>query len=275
MNSEGNLSERVGAQETTKKIDATVLSEIVKMLEELNLPGAKSKIVKGSKIWDGDMSGVFIRLDGKEFIINASLHDDQRQILLTATQKKTLDKLKSKLVEIWKTASSEIKPNLSQEIPVQQEPPPIMTAKVWTIAVYRRNCEYKPGDHWPTCDPVTVFWRGKFTRRGNSFDFDAVWLNEQTRVEVRDKIVLVDAVRERVVSRRDGEANGKSGQNVQGKLKKETPTIISGFNDKWDLLWKATIETEKVDSPKENTVNPSSFTAYGPESKSPAEKDEL
>ncbi len=252
LDSNGNLIKRQGSTETTQKIGETALLEIVKLLGELKLPGTRTGIVKGDGIYDGIYGGFTIRLDGKVYKVEGKSFYKETQVVLTASQKKTLDELKSKLTEIRRTASvAETKPALPTEISVQQTPPPIMTGKSWTIEIYRRNCVYDGGD-LPNCYGETIFWRGKLTRRGKSFDFDAVWRNEKTGEEVRDKVTLIDAVRERVVFRRDGEEKEYLGKLLRGGYRKESPNFIRGNEGNW----RATIESETADLSSESKDNP-------------------
>jgi hypothetical protein len=125
-----------------------------------------------------------------------------------------------------------------------------MTGKVWTIEIYRRICVYDGGD-FPNCDGEIILWRGKIIRRGNSFDFDAVWRNEKTGEEVRDLVKLIDAVRERVVFRRDGQEKENLGKLFRGSYQENSPNFIRGNG--WGqrsatVTWRATIETETAGS---------------------------
>ena len=111
IGSDGNLIKREGSLKTTKKIDEPDLREIVKLLTELKLPGTKTRIVKGKRIYDGVYGWFTITLDGKDYKLEGSSFYDEKQVALTAAQKKTLDKLKSKLAEIRRIVSStEINP---------------------------------------------------------------------------------------------------------------------------------------------------------------------
>jgi hypothetical protein len=268
ISSDGNSIEQANMKTTTQKIDETDLQEIVGLLEELKLPGTKTKLVKGSRIYDGVYGGLTITLDGKDYKIEGNSFYDEKQIVLTAAQKKTLDQLKRKLAQI------RTKP-VKNNYPVQQEIPSVMTGKVWTITIFRRKPMYSGGDFAPYDFEITIFWRGKLTRRENSFIFDAVWRNELTAEEVCDTVELADTVLESIVLRRSGEANKNLGEVFRGKYKKawqsfisdganlkEMPQFIGGGIDKSDLLWEAKIKTEsntssKVDIADSNQINSS------------------
>jgi hypothetical protein len=101
LDSGGNFKETVNTKAVAnKKNDETDLREISRLLHELNLPGAKTKIVKGSKIWDSYTSSVFITLDAKDFMIIGRPSADERQIMLSAKQKRIFLKLKKHLEKI-------------------------------------------------------------------------------------------------------------------------------------------------------------------------------
>lgn len=135
------------------------------------------------------------------------------------------------------------------------DPPPIFTGKEWTVTIHRRKCVYRGGNDFPDCNYETILWLGKLTRRGKSFDFDAVWRNQETSEEVRDKVVLIDAVRERVVFRRDGEEKENLSKFFKGSYEKETPTRITGNYNRSEIFWKAKIETDSLPESWEVTFN--------------------
>ncbi len=116
LDSKGNLIERDGSIETTKKIDETSLQEIVKLLEELKLPRTRTRIVKGDRIYDGVYGDFTIRLDGKVYKVEGNSFYKEKQVVLSASQKKTLDKLKSKLAEIIRTATIETETDPSSKV---------------------------------------------------------------------------------------------------------------------------------------------------------------
>ena len=80
-------------------------------------------------------------------------------------------------------------------------------------------------------------------RRGQSPLFDVAWQNAKTGEEFGEKIEMVDAVRERVLLRRDGIAKRGLGKILRGTYEKEQPTIIRGKTD-LGTDWEATIEPE-------------------------------
>lgn len=150
LDSDGNFIEVKNSKTTTKKIDETDLQEFVELLKELKLPASKTKLVKGSRIYDGVYGGFTITLDGKTYKIYGDSFNDQKQVVLTATQKKTFDKLQEKFGQI-KTKLSKI----SNELPNQANP---LANTSWVIESYgARNNPQLIIANTGKSDPATGF----------------------------------------------------------------------------------------------------------------------
>ncbi|MEQ1763405.1 MAG: hypothetical protein ABL984_09705 [Pyrinomonadaceae bacterium] len=238
IDSDGAFGETRGTKTTVRKIAAADLQELVKLLKDLKLPGTKTKIIKGDGVYDGIYGGLTITLDGKHYKIEGNSFYDEKQLVLMEPQKKTLDRLKRTLTEI-RTAQLTVRDEI-----------PVLTDKLWTLIVFRREDIYEGLGCCPSEIKMTVVWRGKLTRRGNSSTFDAVWHNETTGEEARDTVELEEAIRDSVVLRRGGGANKYLGTMFRGKYigsrvvpifentgKREEPPLIGGHVEKSDLLW--------------------------------------
>ncbi|MEP6704509.1 MAG: hypothetical protein ABJB34_06870 [Acidobacteriota bacterium] len=120
IDSDGAFVDTKDSKETTKKIAASDLQELVKLLEGLKLRGTKMKIVKGDGIYDGVYGGLTITLDGKKYKIEGNSFYDEKQLVLMERQKQTLDRLNRKLAEI-RTAHLTGKSSFRNEIPLLTE----------------------------------------------------------------------------------------------------------------------------------------------------------
>ena len=100
LDSRGNLTRVNKTQEAVEKIDESKVSEISRLIKELNLPRTKLKTVKGRRIYDGIYTGLVITLDGKDYKIEGTTFDDAKYLALTKKQTATLEKLKAKFREI-------------------------------------------------------------------------------------------------------------------------------------------------------------------------------
>ena len=106
LDSAGNLQKRSkNIFESKKVVEAADLQQIAKLLRKLNLPRTKARTVKGKGLYDYSYSNLTIMLDGKNFIVEGSSFEDEDFLVLTATQRKTLDQLKRKL-ETFKTEAA-------------------------------------------------------------------------------------------------------------------------------------------------------------------------
>jgi len=106
LDSAGNLQKRTkNIFESKKIVEPAELQQIAKLVQKLNLPRTKSRTVKGKGLYDYSYSNLTIMLNGKSFIVEGSSFDDEEFLVLTATQRKTLDQLKRKL-ETFKTESA-------------------------------------------------------------------------------------------------------------------------------------------------------------------------
>ena len=266
IDSDGAFAETKGSKTTTSRIPAADLQELVKLLKDLKLPGTKTKIVKGDGIYDGVYGGLTITLDGKKYKIEGNSFYAEKQLVLLEGQKQTLDRLKRKLTEI-RAAQLTGQSSVRDEIPM-------LTDKLWTLIIFRREDVYEGLGCCPTEIKMTIVWRGKLARRGNSSIFDAVWQNETTGEEVRDTVELEDSVRDSVVLRRDGDANKFLGTMFRGKYiesgmvpfldaanKGEELPLIWGHTEKSDLLWVVKSRTEaealsKIEATDTSQANP-------------------
>jgi hypothetical protein len=100
LDSDGNLNQWFGAKKTTRKIEPEMLEKIRQLIQELDLPEAKTEIVKGTREYDGFYSGFTITLDDKNYKLAGRSFDDAEYIKLTATQQETFKKLNVLLTEI-------------------------------------------------------------------------------------------------------------------------------------------------------------------------------
>jgi hypothetical protein len=100
LDSDGNLNRVNKGQENFSKIDESKVAEIGKLIKELKLPGTKQKIFKGKRIYDGIYTGLVITLDGKDYSVEGTSFNDAKYLALSAKQKATLERLKTKLNEI-------------------------------------------------------------------------------------------------------------------------------------------------------------------------------
>ena len=102
LNSKGDLQRRSKNIETRGTVEAADLQEITNLIQNLNLPRTRTRTVKGKKIYDYPYWSFTILLDGKSFPVEGFSFADAKFLVLTATQRKTLDQLKLKL-ETFKT----------------------------------------------------------------------------------------------------------------------------------------------------------------------------
>jgi hypothetical protein len=101
LDSRGVLNKRSTKDgETSKKVKEDDLREITGLLAALRLPGTKTKIVKGAKVYDYGYWHFGITLDGKYYPMEGFAYNDSRFLVLTKNQKQTFEKLKEKLREI-------------------------------------------------------------------------------------------------------------------------------------------------------------------------------
>lgn len=250
LDSDGNLNQQNGTKVNNRNVERSLLNEIRKSILDLNLPRTRTKIVKGKRIYDGIYSGLTITLSGKDYKIEGSSFYDAKYVDLTPKQQQLLQQLKEK----WES----IQTLVPEEKAVNRiKPPPIMTGKLWTVKVWQRTSlikyDSKRKREYFIWGEKIELWTGRMTRRGQSLLFDAVWQNVKTGEEFGERVEMVDAVRERVLLRRDGEAKDGLGKILRGSYEKEQPTIIKGKTDVANSHWEATIETETdVLSKKDN-----------------------
>ena len=100
ISSDGMLVETVNSKSTTRKIGSAELQQLANLVEGLRLPGTKTKIVKGAGIYDGYYGGFTVTLDGVKYKLEGNSFYNEKQLVLSESQKRTLDGLKRKLTEI-------------------------------------------------------------------------------------------------------------------------------------------------------------------------------
>lgn len=100
LDSKGNFEKRSKNNKTNETLKDADLQEIVKLLAELNLPGTKTKTVKGKGIYDYPYWHFTIELDGRSYLMEGLSFDDADYLVLSKKQQRTFAKLKEKLKEI-------------------------------------------------------------------------------------------------------------------------------------------------------------------------------
>jgi hypothetical protein len=76
------------------------LQEIANLIQELNLPRAKTKLVRGRRIYDFPYASLTISLNGKSFLMEGSSFYDARFVVLAKAGQQAFSKLKEKLIEV-------------------------------------------------------------------------------------------------------------------------------------------------------------------------------
>jgi hypothetical protein len=100
LDGRGNLEKSSKKGETKETLVEADLQEIVKLLQELNLPGTKTKTVKGKKIYDYPYWSFTIELNGKSFLMEGFSFNDAKFLVLTKKQEQIFAKLNKKMEEV-------------------------------------------------------------------------------------------------------------------------------------------------------------------------------
>jgi len=100
LDSRGNLERRTKNLETKRTVQTADLQEIAKLIQELNLPRAKTKLVRGRRIYDFPYASLTISLNGKSFLMEGSSFYDAKFVVITKARQQTFSKLKDKLTEV-------------------------------------------------------------------------------------------------------------------------------------------------------------------------------
>ncbi len=100
LDSKGNLVKRRKDSETKETVKEEGLQEIVRLLQDLDLPRTVTKSVKGKRIHDYPYWNFTIVLDGKSFLMEGFSFGDTKVTVLTEKRKQNFAKLKEKLSEV-------------------------------------------------------------------------------------------------------------------------------------------------------------------------------
>jgi len=100
LDGEGNLKKRSRSGETTAAVAGADLQEIGDLLQALELPRTKNRIVKGARVDDYPYWNFTITLDGKGYLMEGFSFNNETYVVLSAKQKETFLKLKEKLGQI-------------------------------------------------------------------------------------------------------------------------------------------------------------------------------
>ena len=100
LDSRGGLEKRSKNHETKTTVHAADLQEIAKLIQELNLPRAKTRSVRGKKIYDFPYWNFTISLNGKSFLMEGFSFYDAKFVVMTKNRRKAFSKLKDKLIQV-------------------------------------------------------------------------------------------------------------------------------------------------------------------------------
>jgi hypothetical protein len=100
LDSKGNLEKRSKNQESKITVHAADLQELTELIRELGLPRAKTRTVKGKKIYDFPDSSFTITLNGRSFLMDGSSFYDARFVVMTKNRQQAFSRLKEKLTAV-------------------------------------------------------------------------------------------------------------------------------------------------------------------------------
>ena len=103
LDNKGNLVKRIQTTKTETNVAAEDLEEIVNLVRKLNLLRARTKTVKGWRIYDYPYWSFTIELDGKRFFMEGFSSHDENSVVLTKRQKQTFLRLNEKLADVGAT----------------------------------------------------------------------------------------------------------------------------------------------------------------------------